>query len=342
MAAKVSPNVEPATRRFLDAGNAAGGKPIWELDPKDARQVLSSVQAGEDVAKPPAAIEDRTVPGGPNGDVRIRIVRPQGASGELPVILYTHGGGWVLGGTDTHDRLIRELANGVGAAVVFVDYTQAPDAQYPTQLEEAWAVATWIAREGSANGLDASRIAVVGDSVGGNLATVVARYAKERGGPAIACQVLFYPVTDADLDTGSYREFAEGHFLTKAGMKWFWDNYLPDEGKRKGPDAAPLRASEDQLRGLPRTLLIVAENDVLRDEGEAYARKLAAAGVRVEAARFLGTMHDFVMLNPLAETPATRAALRLAIDTLREAIGEEERQGARPGAGREAGAGLAH
>ena len=331
MSAKVSPNVEPETRRFLEQVNAQGGKPLYELAPKDARKVLSDVQAGEDVEKLPADIEDRTLPGGP-GDkgVSVRIVRPKGRTDVLPVIMHFHGGGWVLGGKDTHDRLIRELAQGAQAAVVFVDYSRAPEAQYPAQIEEAYAATKWIADNGESLNLDPSRLVVVGDSVGGNMATVVTMLAKERGGPRIDFQVLFYPVTDANFDTGSYLELATGHFLEREGMKWFWDCYLPDKAKRADPHASPLRASPEQLRGLPPALILVGENDVLRDEVEAYAHKLAEAGVRVTASRHLGTIHDFVLLNPITHTPAPREALRQAIATLRTVFEQEERAGRRP------------
>ncbi len=343
MSPKLSPNLEPATRRFLEQVNAQGGTPIYELSPEDARAVLSSLQAGEDVEKLPADIEDRTLPCGP-GDrgVSIRIVRPRGRTDALPVIMHFHGGGWVLGGKDTHDRLVRELAHGAQAAVVFVNYTPAPEARFPVQLEEAYAATKWIAENGESLGMDPSRLVVLGDSVGGNMAAVVALMAKERGGPRIALQVLFYPVTDANFETGSYEAFASGYFLARDGMKWFWDNYLPNVEDRARPHASPLRASLDELKGLPPALVIVGEHDVLRDEGEAYAHKLAEAGVRVEATRFLGTIHDFVMLNPITDTPAPRAAIRLATETLRRAFGEVERAGGRPELGREATASLPH
>lgn len=326
MSAKISPNVEPETRRFLEEANAQGGKPLYELSPREARKVLSDLQSGEDVEKLPADIEERNLPGGP-GDrgVSVHIVRPKGRTDALPVILYFHGGGWVLGDTGTHDRLIRELAHGTQAAVVFVNYTPAPEAQYPVQLEEGYAALEWIAENGTSLHLDPSRLVVVGDSVGGNLATAVAMMAQERNGPRIDRQVLFYPVTNADFETGSYREFATGHFLEREGMKWFWDCYLPDPVRRAEPHASPLRASFEQLRDMPPSLIIVGENDVLRDEVEAYAHKLAQAGVPVTATRYLGTIHDFVMLNPITHTPAPREAIRQAIATLRTAFGHEAR-----------------
>ncbi len=314
---QLSKAIEPGTRAFLEEVNSKGGPQLYELSPKDARGVLSSVQA-MDVEKLPADIEDLDIPVGPGGRVSIRIVRPKGMKEILPVIMYFHGGGWVLGDKNTHDRLIREIANGAGAAVVFVNFTPSPEAKYPVPIEEAYAATKYIAENGKTLNLDSSRLVVAGDSVGGNMATVVAMLAKERGGPKIVFQLLFYPVTDANFDTPSYQQFAAGHFLTREAMKWFWDNYLPEIDARKQPTASPLRASIDQLKGLPPALVINGEFDVLRDEGEAYAHKLNEAGVKVTTVRYLGTIHDFVMLNPITNTPAPRAAIAQANDMLRK------------------------
>lgn len=314
---QLSKAIEPKTRAFLEELNSKSGPQLYELSPKDARGVLSSVQA-IDVAKLPADIEDRDIPGGPGGKVSVRIVRPKGKKEALPAVMYFHGGGWVLGDKNTHDRLIREIANGAGAAVVFVNFTPSPEAKYPAPIEEAYAATKYVAENGKSLNLDSSRLVVAGDSVGGNMATVVALLAKERGGPKIAFQLLFYPVTDANFDTLSYQQFATGHFLTREAMKWFWNNYLPDVEARKQPTASPLLASVDQLKGLPPVIVINGEFDVLRDEGEAYAHKLIEAGVRVTAARYLGTIHDFVMLNPITDTPAPRAAIAQANSALRE------------------------
>lgn len=315
-----TPVLYPAVQNFLSELAAAGGPPIHELSPQDAREVLGSLQASHHVAALPCDIEDRVLPVGPGGKVSIRIVRPRAAKGTLPAVLYFHGGGWVLGGKDTHNRLIREIANGATAAVVFVNYTPSPEAQYPVPVEEAYAATEWVAEHGREIHLDASALAVAGDSVGGNMAAAVTLLAKERGGPPIHFQVLFYPVTDAGFDTPSYEQFAEGHFLTRDAMKWFWDEYAPDESVRHEPTASPLRASLEQLRGLPSALIITGECDVLRDEGEAYARKLVEAGVDVTATRYLGIIHDFVMLNALTDTPAARGAILQASNALRQAF----------------------
>jgi acetyl esterase len=308
--------LEPAARRFA----AAAGQPpfVDELDPEGARKLLDDVQSGP-TAK--LDVDERWV-GVPAdvGDVQVRIVRPPGARGPLPAVLYVHGGGWVLGGTTTHDRLVRELAVGADAAVVFVEYTRSPEARHPVAIEQAYATARWVGREGAAHGLDPGRMVVAGDSVGGNLAAVLAILAKERGDVTFLHQSLYYPVTDAGQDTASYVEFAAGPHLTAKAMAWFWDAYLPDVEARAQVTASPLRAEVDQLAGLPPALVIVDENDVLRDEGEAYARRLTEAGVPTTSVRYNGTVHDFMMLDPVRDTAATTAALAQAIAVLRTVL----------------------
>lgn len=316
----VAAPLEPSTQAFVDSLAKAGGPPIYTLSPKDAREVLRGAQAGN-VKKPDAAIEDRTIPGGGElGNVSIRIVRPKGVSGALPAVIYIHGGGWVLGDKDTHDRLVRELAVGAQAALVFVNYSPSPEARFPVAIEQSYAVAKWVAEHGKEAKLDGSRLAIAGDSVGGDMTAAVTLMAKQRGTPKFRYQVLFYPVTDAAFTTDSYREFQNGPWLTKPAMEWFWAQYVRDDADRANILASPLRASLDELRGLPPALVITDENDVLRDEGEAYARKLSQAGVRVTATRYLGTLHDFVMLNAVSETPAARAAIQQASQALKEAL----------------------
>ena len=273
------------------------------------------------VGKPSGQIEDTSFPVGPTGSVPVRIVRPAGVAGPLPVVVYVHGGGWILGDRNTHDRVVREIAVGAGAAVVFVDYDRSPEARYPVAIEQAYAATRYVVDQSASLRIDPSRLAVVGDSVGGNMAAALTLMARQRRGPKIAFQVLFYPVTDADFDTASYTRFADGPWLTKRAMQWFWDAYLPDPAARKQPTATPLNASLHELAGLPEALVIVDENDVLRDEGEAYARRLSDAGVRVTSVRYNGTIHDFVMLNALADTPATRGAIAQAVGALKTALG---------------------
>jgi acetyl esterase/lipase len=308
--------LEQASQQFVDA--TAVPPFLYELTPGEARKVLDDVQAAP-IDK--LEVEQRwtTVPA-EVGDVRVRIVRPPGAAGPLPVILYMHGGGWVLGNADTHDRLVRELAVGTGAAIVFVEYDRSPEAHYPVAIEQGYATAQWIVREGAANQLDPDRVAVAGDSVGGNMTAALALMAKERGDVRFVQQSMYYPVTDAAMDTASFEQFAEGYFLTAKAMAWFWDAYAPEVARRSEPFASPLRASDEQLAGLPPAFIVVDEADVLRDEGEAYAARLRAAGNAVTTVRYGGITHDFMMLNPLSDTHATRAAVAQAISILHEAL----------------------
>ncbi len=258
--------IQPKTRAFLEALDAEGGPPIYTLPYREARAMLDKAQSGP-VSKLPADIEDAKVPGGPKGEVSIRIVRPQ-PPGEtpLPIVMCFHGGGWILGNEGTHDRLVREIAAGALAAMVFVNYTPSPEARYPTAIEEAYAATQYVAENGASMGLDPSRLAVAGDSAGGNMVAAVTILAKQRGTPRIGHQLLFYPVTEASFETGSYRQFANGPGLTRNAMKWFWSAYAPDPSVWNEPTASPLRANLEVLRGLPPALLITAENDVLRDE----------------------------------------------------------------------------
>ncbi|WP_020423243.1 alpha/beta hydrolase [Amycolatopsis sp. ATCC 39116] len=309
--------LEPAAQAFAEATD--NPPYLFQLPPEEGRKAVDEVQSSE-IAKPEADIEDLTIEGGPTGQVKVRIVRPAGATGTLPVVLYIHGAGWVFGNAHTHDRLIRELAAGTGAAVVFPDYDRSPEARYPVALEQSYATARWIVAEGAKHGLDANRLAIAGDSVGGNMTAAVTILAKQRGDVTFRQQVLFYPVTDASFDTGSYRQFATGYFLALEGMKWFWDQYTTDPAQRAEITASPLRASLDELAGLPPALVITAEADVLRDEGEAYANKLRQAGVPVTAVRYQGIIHDFVMLNALRETKAAEAAINQAVAVLKKAL----------------------
>ena len=307
--------LEPEVQAFADA--AANTPFLFTLGPQKGRIVLDEAQAGQ-VSTVPVDIEDFTIADGPSEQVPLRILRPQHAEAPLPVVVYLHGAGWVFGSKKTHDRLMRELAVGAGAAVVFPEYRLSPEAKYPTALEECYSVVKWVAECGREHGLDAERLAVAGDSVGGNMAAAVTLLSRERGEPDIRLQLLFYPVTDAAFDTASYHQFAEGYHLRRDAMMWFWEQYTRHPGERNEITASPLRASTQQLRGLPPALIITAEADVLRDEGEAYANKLRQAGVRVTAARFQGTIHDFVMLDALAHTAAARGAIALATAWLRE------------------------
>ena len=313
-----TPTLEPAAQAFADATSRPPF--LFDLPPAEGRKAVDDVQSGP-ISKPDVDIEDIVIEGGPTGQVPVRIMRPKGTTGTLPVIFYIHGAGWVFGGTLTHDRLIRELATGAEAAVVFPVYDLSPEAKYPTALEQSYAVLEWVAAHGEEHGLDGSRIAISGDSVGGNLSIATTILAKQRGGPRIVAQALFYPVTNADFESGSYHQFATGYFLQREGMRWFWDQYTTDPDQRAQITASPLRASRDQLAGLPPALVITAEADVLRDEGEAYGAKLRAAGVSVTATRYGGVIHDFMMLNPLRDMPPAGRAIKEAQDYLGEALG---------------------
>jgi acetyl esterase len=310
--------LEPAAREFAAA--TANPPYLPDLGPTEGRKAVDEVQSGEGVTLPEVDEEWITVQGGPSGSVKALIVKPAGAAGTLPVIVYIHGAGWVFGNAHTHGRLIRELAVGANAAVVFPEYDLSPEARYPTAIEQNYAVARWVVTDGASKGLDASRIAVAGDSVGGNMSAALTLQAKQRGDLPLVAQVLFYPVTDASFDTDSYHQFAEGYFLRRDAMQWFWDQYTTDPAQRAEITASPLRATTEQLTGLPPALVITGEADVLRDEGETYAAKLREAGNEVTAVRFGGIIHDFVMLNALRGTRAAGAAIELASTTLRRAL----------------------
>ena len=308
--------LEPAAQQVADAFS----KPpfLFQMTPADARKVLDDAQAAP-IEKLPVDEEWITVPA-PAGDVRVRIVKPQGATGMLPVVVYMHGGGWILGNAGTHDRLVRELAVGAQAAVAFVEYTPAPEAHYPVAIEQGYATAQWITRNGASKGLDASRMAVAGESVGGNMTAALALMAKQRGDVRFMQQSIYYPVTDAAMNTASYDQFATGYYLSREEMAWFWDAYAPDKAQRSEITASPNQASTEQVTGLPPTLLLVDEADVLRDEGEAYAAKLRAAGVPVTTVRYDGTIHDFMLLNALSQTKAARGAISQATSFLGAAL----------------------
>jgi len=312
-----NPSVDHHVRAFLKALNSSGGKPIETLPPADARKVLVDAQASAGVALPPCDVEDRTIM--QDGiEVGITVVRPKGVTEVLPVFMFFHGGGWILGDYPTHERFVRDLVADSGFPAVFVNYTPSPEAHYPTAVNQAYAATKWVATHGDEIEVDGKRLALVGNSVGGNMTAVVALMAKDKGGPEIKCQILFWPVTDANFETGSYNEYPEGYFLTKAMMIWFWDAYTTDLGKRKEIYASPLQASLKELEGLPPALIQTAGNDVLRDEGEAYARKLDQAGVEVTSVRYQNLIHDYGLLNALSEVPAVRAALHQAAERLKK------------------------
>jgi acetyl esterase len=304
--------LEPAAKEFAEA--TANPPYLFDLGPVAGRKAVDDVQSGP-IDKPEVDVEELTVDGVP-----VRITRPVGATGPLPVVIYIHGAGWVFGNAHTHDRLVRELTVKTGAAVVFPDYSRSPEARYPVAINQNYAVAKWVFEHGAERDLDPGRVAVAGDSVGGNMTAALTLMAKQSGEFSFKQQVLFYPVTDASFDTESYHQFAEGYFLRRDAMQWFWDQYTTDEAQRAEITASPLRASIEQLRDLPPALVITGEADVLRDEGEAYAAKLREAGVPVTAVRYAGIIHDFVMVNALRGTHAAEAAINQAASVLANAL----------------------
>ncbi|MGA5065184.1 alpha/beta hydrolase [Streptomyces exfoliatus] len=315
------PVLDPPSQAFVARHTCPPSAREPDLD--RARLDLARLQ-DDDVRDPldeeATSTEWFAVPGGPTGHVRVQVVRPAGSADDVPVVLFLHGLGWALGDAGTHERLVRAFALGADAAVVFVEYERAPEARYPVAVEQCYAVARWLSERGGEIGLDGSRMAAVGDSSGGNLVAALTLLAKERGGVRLLQQVLLCPVTDAGCDTPSYEEFADGYFLGRDTMRWFWDQYVPDVRQRDQATASPLRASLEQLSGLPPALVVTSEADVLRDEGEAYATKLRAAGVPVVSVRYHGTIHGFVVLDPLRDTDAARAALVQALDTVHVAL----------------------
>ncbi|MBK0002680.1 alpha/beta hydrolase [Erwinia sp. S38] len=310
-----APAPTAGVKAFLDVLNSGKGKPMEQMTPQEARQVLIGAQQG--VKLPAAQVSDKTIQ--VNGqNIRLKIVKPENATGTLPVFMFFHGGGWVLGDYPTHERLIRDLVRDSGAAAVYVDYTPSPEAHFPVAINQAYQATRWVAEHGSEIGVDGSRLALVGNSVGGNMVAAVALQAKQLGAPKIRYNVMLWPVTDANFDDASYHQFANGHFLTRNMMKWFWDNYTTSAADRNNILASPLRASTEQLKGFPQTLIQTAELDVLRDEGEAFGRKLDAAGVPVTVTRYNGMIHDYGLLNPLSEEPTVKTALSQAAAELQQ------------------------
>lgn len=313
------PNISKDTRAFLKVLNSGDGPSLEELSPQDARQVLVEVQNSVSYDYSDIEEEKRTVI--QDGQtITIHIVKPKGAKDNLPPFMFFHGGGWVLGDYPTHKRLVRDLVVKSGAAAVFPDYTPTPDAQFPIAINQAYAVTKWVAQNGKTIGLDGSRLAVAGNSVGGNMSTVVALMAKENREFKIAFQLLLWPLVDSNMSRPSYKKFAAGRFLTTPIMKWMWDMYLPNPEERKQKYVSPINASLEELKDLPPTLIQVAENDILFDEGVAYGRKLDEAGVPTTVTVYKGMIHDYGMLNPLSHIPAVQEALTQAAAVLREAL----------------------
>jgi acetyl esterase len=312
-----NPKVEHRIRDFLKALNSSGGKPIETLTPAEARKVLVDAQASVQLDLPPCDIEAKTI--SQDGlTVSLTIVRPAGSKAILPAFMFVHGGGWVLGDFPTHERFVRDLVTDSGFTAVFVNYTPSPEAHYPMAIDQSHAATKWVAAHGDEIKVDGQRLAIVGNSVGGNMTAAVALMALHKSGPELKCQIMLWPVTDANFETESYHEYADGYFLSRTMMMWFWDAYAPNPVRRREIYASPLHATVEQLKGLPPTMIQVAGNDVLRDEGLAYARKLDAAGVDVTSVRYENLIHDYGLLNAISQVPAVRDALHQASEMLKK------------------------
>lgn len=302
----LDPRLGKEVKAFLKELNNAGGPPLETLMPVEARKVLSDAQASVPVDLSGIAVSEKIIHAC-GYTIKLHIVKPEGGKNILPGFMFLHGGGWVLGDFPTHQRMVRDLVVLSGAAAVFVNYTPTPDAVYPQAIHEIYAATRWVAENGHEIGVDGKRLAVVGNSVGGNMTAVTGLMAKQNGGPHLKLLVMLWPIVDADFETESYKQFGKDRFLTSSLMKWMYDLYIQDPEKRKDPFASPLKAETAQLRGLPPTLIQVAESDILRDEGEAFGRKLDEAGVPVTCIRYNGMIHDFGLLNGLAHVPAVRS-----------------------------------
>lgn len=317
MEIEIDPRLSRGVKAFLKVLNSADGPPLEALPPLDAREVLVGAQASVTVDLSGIEESEKTITAD-GYTIKLNIVRPEGSKGRLPVFIFIHGGGWVLGDYPTHKRMVRDLVVLTGFAGVFVNYTRTPDAKYPQAINEIYATTKWVAEHGDEINVDGTNLAVVGNSVGGNMTAVTALKAKENGGPKIKVQIMMWPVTDATFERESHREFGEKRFLTTSLMKWMWDLYTTDPKQRKEIYASPLQATAEQLKGLPPALIQVAESDILRDEGEAYGRKLDEAGVKVTTVRYDGMIHDFGLLNGLAEEPAVRSLFEHAAAELKK------------------------
>jgi len=312
-----NPKVEHRIREFLKALNSGSGKPMETMTPAEARKVLVDAQASVRLDLPACDIEAKTIT--QDGlKVSLTVVRPAGSKATLPGFIFVHGGGWVLGDFPTHERFVRDLVADSGFTAVFVNYTPSPEAHYPMAIDQIYAATKWVAAHGNEIRVDGKRLAIVGNSVGGNMTAAVALMAQHKGGPELKCQIMLWPVTDANFETESYHEYADGYFLSRAMMMWFWDAYAPNPQRRREIYASPLQATVEQLKGLPPALIQVAGNDVLRDEGVAYSRKLDAAGVDVTSARYENLIHDYGLLNAISQVPAVRDALHQAAEMLKK------------------------
>lgn len=313
---KTDSHLSPAIKEFLKGLNT-GGPGIETMTPKAARQVLVNAQASAKVDLSGIELSEKTITN--DGlTVKLHIVRPAGVKGKLPVFIFIHGGGWVLGDFPTHERLVRDMVVGSGFVAVFPDYTPSPEAHYPVAINQIYAATKWVAEHGAEINVDGKKLAVMGNSVGGNMTAAICLMAKERKGPEIKTAIMMWPVADATFNDESYQLYGEDRFLTTPLMKWMFNNYTMKMEQRKEILISPLNATLDQLKGLPPTLIQVDENDILRDAGEAYGRKLLDAGVFATTVRYNSVIHDFGMLNGLAQLPQTKSLILQASAQLKE------------------------
>lgn len=319
-----NPHLDLISQRFIERLKALETKPLYELSPEEARAFLANLQK-EDYKYLEAEVRDLELETEEAGAVSVRLVRPSDKKEELlPLIVYSHGGGWVMGDSEVYDMTIRKLAKKSKSAVAFINYSRSPEAKYPKAINQIYAALKYFAINGAKYNIDTEHIAIAGDSAGGNMATAVAIKAIKENGPNICFQALIYPVTDAEMKTESYKEFRDGPWLTQKAMEYFWNAYLPDKSYKDEIMVSPLKAELEDLEGLPPTLIITDENDVLRDEGEAYARKLIEAGVDTVSIRINNLHHDFIMLNSLRESKAVKTAFKILAKSLKHALHKED------------------
>lgn len=317
-------NLSSEVKEFIERIEAAGAKPLYEMTAEEAREFLSELQK-KDFIDIEAELKDITILTEYAGEVSVRIAKPKKNSGEkLPAIIYAHGGGWVMGDKEVFGTLIKKLAIETNSAVFFVEYSRSPKAKYPTALNEIYGVMDYVYYKPQEFNIDNEKMAIAGDSAGANMAAATIIRAKLSSGPQMKAQVLYYPVCDASMKTNSYNEFKNGPWLTKKAMEYFFEAYLPDERLRDDKYISILKAPIEDLKGLPPAIIITAENDVLRDEGEEYARRLDEAGVEVINFRVNGTIHDFMMLNALQNTCQTKSVLRLTSALLKEIFNKQK------------------
>ncbi|BCS83327.1 putative alpha/beta hydrolase [Cotonvirus japonicus] len=306
--------LDPDVKKFVDT--LTNTTPIYNLSIPAARKVLNDIQLDTSY-KNSVNIQNIVIE---NENVNATIVRPIDNTKKLPFIFYIHGGGWILGNFQTHGRLVSELSREADVAVVFINYTPAPEAKYPTQLIQSYDTLVYFYNNAEKYNLDKDNIIIMGDSVGGNMATVIAMLSLEKSGPKFKYQILLYPVTDVSMKYESVEKYSAGPWLSEKAMKWYFDAYIEKNQDTSIPSLSPINASSRIINKLPPTLIIVDENDILRDEGEAYAHKLMQAGVSVDSVRILGAIHDFMILDPIKSSPPVKLAKNIIVTQIKHVL----------------------